>query len=311
MDRKIHPHITCAFLYTITRYGYPPDARRMDEYLQEMAELGFQSAELEGIGQDHLRETARNIPVIRKALTDNGLSLAVFCTVLPHLGSVHAALRKQALENFREGCEIAVQLGAPAVLDNGPLVPYDFPADLPVSRHYAPELLRRVGLPRAFNWKTYWDDLVETIGQACSIAAQYGLKYYLHPCCGSLTETTDGFLRLKDAVGMENLKFNCDLSNQYYMRENLSLALLKLGSELDYIHISDNRGKQVEHLPAGHGDIDWDPLFDTLRQIGFKGQLSIDVGGAETELGDLDSAYLETAGFLERLIEKHHLFDHE
>lgn len=311
MNTKINPHITCAFLYTITRYGYPPAASQMTDYLREMAALGFQSVELEGIGQEHLREAALITQDIRKALDKNELSLAVFCTVLPQLGSIHAPLREQALEAFHEGCKIAVQLGTHAILDNGPLVPYDFPADLPVSRHYSPELLQRIGLPGSFRWDTYWDDLVETIRRACSIAAQYGLKYYLHPCCGSLTETTDGFFRLKEAVQMENLKFNCDLSNQYYMRENLPLALLKLGQELDYIHISDNRGTKVEHLPIGKGCIDWDLIFGSLRQIGFNGQLAIDVGGAETEIDDLDSAYLNTAAQLERMINSHKLFGHE
>ena len=49
-------HITCAFLYSITRYGYPPDAEHMVTYVHEMADLGFQSIELEGIGEAHLKE---------------------------------------------------------------------------------------------------------------------------------------------------------------------------------------------------------------------------------------------------------------
>lgn len=48
-------HITCAFLYSITRYGYPPDAEHMVTYVHEMADLGFQSIELEGIGEAHLK----------------------------------------------------------------------------------------------------------------------------------------------------------------------------------------------------------------------------------------------------------------
>ena len=302
-------HLTCAFLHPITRYGYPPAAERMEQYIHEMAALGFRSVELEGIGGDHLQAVARRSVELRRALDFHGLSLAVFCTVLPRLGSVHAARRTQALELFRLGCETALTLGAPAVLDNGPLVPYAFPASLPVSRHYAPELLQRIGLPADLDWERYRDTLVETLQRACDIAASFGLDYYLHPCCGSLTETTDGFLWLRAAVGRRNLRFNLDVSNQFYLRENLPLALMKIGRELDYIHLSDNRGDRVEHLAVGDGAIDWELLFATLARIGFYGRLAIDVGGAETPLDDLDAAYRRSAERLEALIAKYGLFN--
>lgn len=304
----ISEHITCAFLYSITRYGYPPAADRMVDYVREMAELGFRSVELEGIGGEHLQAVARKSTGIRQALDDHGLSLPVFCTVLPQLGSVHAPQRNHALELFRLGCETAKALGAPAVLDNGPLVPYEFPADLPVSRHYVPELLQRIGLPASLEWNRYRDELVETLQQACDIAASFGLSYYLHPCCGSLTETTDGYLWIKQAVGRNNLKFNFDVANQFYMRENLSLGLLKLAGELDYIHISDNRGTHIEHRTVGDGAIDWELLFSTLARIGFRGQLSLDIGGAETAIDDLDTAYRLSAERVETLIAKYGLF---
>lgn len=304
----ISKHITCAFLYSITRYGYPPAADRMIDYIREMAELGFRSVELEGIGGEHLQAVANRSTEIRNALDDHGLSLAVFCTVLPRLGSVHAEQRTQALELFRLGCETAVALGAPAVLDNGPLVPYEFPADLPVSRHYAPDLLQRIGLPASLDWSLYRDALVKTLQRACDIAAEHGLAYYLHPCCGSLTETTDGYLWLKQDVGRANLKFNFDVANQFYMRENLSLGLLKLAGEIDYIHISDNRGDRIEHRTVGDGAIDWKLFFATLARIGFRGQLSIDVGGAEPGIEDLDAAYRISAERLEALSKRYELF---
>lgn len=304
----ISKHITCAFLYSITRYGYPPAADKMVRYIHEMAELGFRSVELEGIGGEHLQAVARRSSEIRNALDTHGLSLPVFCIVLPRLGSIYTEQRNRALELFRSGCETASILGAPAVLDNGPLVPYEFPPDLPVSRHYAPDMLQRIGLPASLEWNRYRDELVGTVQQACDIAASFGLSYYLHPCCGSLTETTDGYLWIKQAVGRNNLKFNFDVANQFYMRENLSLGLLKLGSEIDYIHISDNRGNRIEHRTVGDGAIDWELIFSTLARIGFRGQLAIDVGGAETGIDDLDAAYRISAERLNALSERYGLF---
>lgn len=305
---SFNPHITCAFLYSITRYGYPPAAEGMVRYVNEMADLGFRSIELEGIGADHLARVYADREMIRQAIDARGLSLPVFCTVLPGLGSTDAAIRRKNLETFKRGCETAVALGAGAVLDNGPLVPYAFPANMPIHRHYSQEVLRNVGLPATLVWSEYWKVLAEVLRAACDIAAGYGLSYYLHPCTGSLTETTDGFLRLREAVGRDNLKFNFDTANQFFVRENLSLGLLKMGSDLDYIHISDNHGQRVEHLATGDGAIDWDMFFATLKRIGFKGQLSIDVGGDESGIADIDAAYLKTARWIEQKNEEYGIF---
>ena len=242
-------HITCAFLYSITRYGYPPDAEHMVTYVHEMADLGFQSIELEGIGEAHLKTVYKHRKEIKQALEDRGVALPVFCTVLPGIAS-----------------------------------------------------------PQRLSWKVYWDNLLSRMDTACKFAADYGLNYYMHPCVGSLTDTTNGYLLLKEELGWENLKFNFDTSNLYYMHENLSLGLLKLGKDLDYIHISDSYGQRIEHQAAGNGTIDWDLFFGTLKQIGFSGELSIDVGGDESHVADIDEAYLQTARFLEEKIAAYEIY---
>ena len=50
----IDPSIVCAYLYVISKYGYPPPAESTTTYLEQMKALGFQSVELEGIRRDHL-----------------------------------------------------------------------------------------------------------------------------------------------------------------------------------------------------------------------------------------------------------------
>ena len=71
-------HITCAFLYSITRYGYPPDAEHMVTYVHEMADLGFQSIELEGIGEAHLKTVYKHRKEIKQALEDRGVRYLCF-----------------------------------------------------------------------------------------------------------------------------------------------------------------------------------------------------------------------------------------
>ena len=99
-------HITCAFLYSITRYGYPPDAEHMVTYVHEMADLGFQSIELEGIGEAHLKTVYKHRKEIKQALEDRGVALPVFCTVLPGIASPQEEIAQKSLDLFKTGCEL-------------------------------------------------------------------------------------------------------------------------------------------------------------------------------------------------------------
>lgn len=295
----IDSRITCAFLYTITKYGYPPQSEGMTGYIREMAALGFKSIEIEGIGNDGISTLYKNKESIRQVIADADVDLPIFCTVLPKLASVSEDLAARDMESFEMGCETAAFLGAHGVLDNGPLVPYAFPKDMPIHRHYAPEVISKVSLPEDFSWHEYQARLIAIMQRACDIAAKFGLDYYMHPCLGSQTDTTDAYLLLKKEVGRGNLKFCYDTSNLYYMHENMALGLMKLAAEIDYIHISDSFGTKIEHQPIGNGDLNWELFFEILKKINYQGQLAIDVGGDESHVADIEAAYLTTARFLQ------------
>ncbi|MEM7654593.1 MAG: sugar phosphate isomerase/epimerase family protein [Bacteroidota bacterium] len=293
-------HIVCCYLYPISRYGYPPQAQDSLQHIREMKALGFTSIELEGIRADHLAAMYALRHEIHTAIGQDGLTVPYFCVVLPGLSSPNQAERILNLKRFEQGCEIAALLGAKGVLDNAPLPPYKFPADIPVVRHYDSAALMRASIQVELSWDTYWDQLVGTYQEACEIAAGFGLTYQMHPCEGVLAATTDAFLYFADAVNRDNLRFNLDTANQYFLRDNLRLSLLRLKDRLDYLHISDNRGHRVEHLVPGQGTIDFEGFFETLREIGFRGHLGVDVGGAESDIGDLDQAYQTTAAWLSK-----------
>lgn len=307
MNRIFDKRITCAFLYSITKYGYPPYAGDMIKYIEEMYNIGFRSVEIEGIGYEGIETLVNMKWDIKAFLSEKDIELPVFCTVLPKLTSPDKESAFEAMKSFEKGCEIASFLGAKGVLDNGPLIPYEFPADMPIHRHYSPESIGAVGFSQGFSWNTHHDYMVKIMKRACEIAGNYGLCYYMHPCVGSLTDTTNGYMQLKNDVGADNLRFNFDTSNLYYMRENLALSLMKLGDDIDYIHVSDSFGDRIEHQKTGDGSINWEMLFAALKKIGFHGKLSIDVGGDESHVENIEDAYVATANFLENQMKKYEI----
>jgi len=299
--------IVCAYLYPITKYGYPPDVRRTTRYIEEMAALGFRSIELEGIGDDNIRYLSQHREEVREKLEACGCRLPVLCLVLPRLGSVNAEERKEALELFETGCALARGLGADAVLDNGPLLPLQYPADAPVQRHYAESDLAGSGLPDDFVWEEYWSDLCDTFRQACSIAASYQLSYHMHPCEGSLISDTDSFVNFSASVDSPNLLFNLDTANQLYFRDHLPLSVFRLQEKIRYIHISDNGGERVEHLVPGDGAVNWESFFEALAKINYQGYYALDIGGAESGVLQLDDAYLRSARWLQEQLTRYSL----
>lgn len=290
--------IVCTYLYVITKYGYPPKAENTIQYLHEMKNLGFKTIELEGIREEHLSKVYEMRNEIKTELDKLDLTVQYYCTVLPGISSLDEKEKEKQLTLFEKGCETAKLFGAKGVLDNAPLPPYKFPADIPVVRHYGEKELAAAFLPKDLSWKKYWDNLVETYRTACDIAKEYGLTYQVHPALGLLSSTTDSFLYFFDAVKRDNLRFNFDTANQFFLKDNLALGLRRLKDHIDYIHFSDNGGGKVEHLSVGDGIIRWDIFLETLDLIDFKGVIGLDIGGDESAVPDLDKAYIETAEYL-------------
>jgi sugar phosphate isomerase/epimerase len=243
--RKIQSNIVCCYLYPITKYGYPPPTKDTSVYLEEMAELGFTSVELEGIREEHLLQMYDLRFDVKQKLDALDLEVPHFCVVLPGLSAIDERERERNLNLFEKGCEIAALLGAQGVLDNGPLPPYVFADDIPVVRHYDEEVLRSAALPADLNWRSYFQALVETYRVACDLAELSNFSFHLHPCLGALAATTDAFLHFHNAVGRDNLRFNFDTANQFHLKDNLILALLRLADYVDYIHLSDNTGDKA------------------------------------------------------------------
>jgi sugar phosphate isomerase/epimerase len=293
--------LVCAYLYTISKYGYPPEAEGTLRYIDEMHSLGFQNIELEGIREEHLLKIYGMRNAIRSKLSYLDLKLPFFCAVLPGITSLDKRKQDVQFDLLEKACKAAKLFGSYGILDNAPLPPYQFPDNIPVARHYDTDVLGNVTLSKDHSWKFVWEHIIETYRNICDITAEYGLTYQIHPAVGLLASSADGFLNLFDKVKRDNLRFNFDTANQFVMRENINLAFSRLAEHIDYIHISDNRGIKVEHLPLGEGKINWELFFETLDLHSFDGFIGLDIGGDETLINDLDAAYRNSADYLMKL----------
>lgn len=292
--------ISCCWLYAISKYGYPPSVADTHKVLGEMAALGFDAAELEGVRDENLTAVASARAELKRRCADLGLRIINFCPVLPDLVSPDPAKRRAALDLFRLAVEVTVYFGSPTIQVDSYAAPVEYVSHRPYTD--AVEFKRQfdVRIPAGFSWDQTWGSLVETLRVCAAIAHDAGLRLCLEPRVGEVVSNTDALLRLIDQVDSLILGAVLDCGHLHAQKEILPLSVEKLGSRIFYVHAADNDGRDNEHLAPGRGTVDWEALISGLRRHGFDGYIGIDVGGVP----DLDTQYREGYAFMRSLLER-------
>ncbi len=108
------------------------------------------------------------------------------------------------------------------------------------------------------------------------ICAAYGLFLnvenhypYEYRSCREVFSDSWEFMHLFAGLG-EHVGF-CFDTGHANMAGNLSLLISTLRPWLRYVHIADNNGADDEHLPYGHGTVNWAGFWSALLAPGFDG----------------------------------------
>lgn len=292
--------INCCWLYAINKYGYPPSIQDTHRVLGEMAALGFDAVELEGVREENLRAVYAARADLRLRCADLGLCMMNFCPVLPDLVSTDSERRRHALDLFKIAAELTVYFEAPTVQVDSYAAPVEFVSHRPYDD--AVEFQRQfdVRIPAGFSWERAWGALVDGVRACVAIARDAGLRLCLEPRVGEMVSNTDALLRLIEQIGDPAFGAVLDTGHLHAQKEILPLSVEKLGRRIFYVHASDNDGRDNEHLAPGRGTVDWEALIRGLRSHGFDGYIGIDAGGVP----DLDAQYREGYAYIRALLER-------
>jgi sugar phosphate isomerase/epimerase len=290
-------NICCCFLYTISKYGYPPKLNDVFRSLEEMKEMGFHNVELEGVREENLQEVYKARHELKARCGSLGLNIINFCPVLPGVVSIERREREKNIDLFKRGLELAVYFGCATIQVDSFTPPLQFVGDAPYKEMISFGKEFKVIIPEDFVWQEQWDALVDGISRCNALAKSAGLPLCLEPRVGEIITNTDAMLRLMDAVNDDNFGAVFDTGHQHAQKEILPLSVEKLGNRIFYLHLSDNNGLTNEHLALGKGTIDWEGLFTALKKQRFNGYVAIDVGNVP----EIETAYVESRIFLENL----------
>src|SRR2546427_2828166 len=182
--------INCCWLYAISKYGYPPSIADTQRALGEMAALGFNAVELEGVREENLRAVWAARADLQMRCDDLGLRVINFCPVLPDLVSADPSRRRAALDLFRLAVEVASFFGAPMVQVNSYAPPVEFISQTPYGETLEFSRQFDVRIPDGFAWERTWATLVEATRRCTAIARDAGLLLCLEPRVGNWAATT-------------------------------------------------------------------------------------------------------------------------
>jgi sugar phosphate isomerase/epimerase len=295
--------ISCAWMYAIGTYGFPPRTADIYKAASDMRAMGFEYGELEGIGYENLAQVIAQKKDIRAAYRDAGVKISNFAVLLPDVISMDAAARARAMEHFRRGAEAAAYFGSANLWIDSYFPPVEVLAGVRPTEDLVYGQSFRIRIPDGFSWEAFWDAFVQAIALCTAIARENGLPLLVEPRVGETVTNSEGMLRLWEAVKDENLGFILDIAHQHAQKEMMPLAIEKLGRHMKYVHVADNDSRDNRHLAPGSGNVDWDELFALLSRRGFDGFFAVDL----EKLPDLAAAFDGTRRFLERQALAHNL----
>ncbi|HTE04201.1 MAG TPA: TIM barrel protein, partial [bacterium] len=220
--------INCCWLYAISKYGYPPSIADTQRALGEMAALGFNAVELEGVREENLRAVWAARADLQMRCDDLGLRVINFCPVLPDLVSADPSRRRAALDLFRLAVEVASFFGAPMVQVNSYAPPVEFISQTPYGETLEFSRQFDVRIPDGFAWERTWATLVEATRRCTAIARDAGLLLCLEPRVGELVSNTDALLRLSQQVDDPGFGVVLDTGHLHAQKEILPLSVEKL-----------------------------------------------------------------------------------
>ena len=287
--------IACCWMYAIAIYGFPPPLSVMPQAIEQMARLGFEYIELEGVGDENLGAVIAARADLKRACLDAGVKVSDFAIVLPDIISLDPSRQEKAFDLFARGLETAAYVDAAYVWIDSYTPPIEIVAGkaLTDDLRYGEQL--RVRIPPGFRWESFWAHFVTAIHRSARLAAEHGLRLLVEPRVGEVTPNSDALLRMLEDVGADNLGVILDTAHQHAQKELLPLSVAKLAPYIRYVHVADNDGRDNRHLELGAGTIDWEGLFLSLKMHGFNGYYAIDL----EKLPDLEEKFVGSKRFLE------------
>lgn len=130
-------------------------------------------------------------------------------------------------------------------------------------------------IPKEMPFIEGWKNSREMLREAAEYSAQYDVVLSLEPIAANLTNfinTPDDAMKMVREVDHPNLKWMLDCFAAYNQGVDMPEAIRKYGEHLAHVHVNDENKSW-----PGTGRIDYPPIVQALKDVGYTGYLSVEV----------------------------------
>jgi sugar phosphate isomerase/epimerase len=122
------------------------------------------------------------------------------------------------------------------------------------------------------------DTMVRLNGESFAQLAERAEPYGIRVMVEHLPDKTFGIEDIRAILDADRrLGFHLDVGHANIGGDQLDGLLKAFGKRLCHIHLSDNRGREDDHMPLGAGRIDWPRAVRLIKQAGYDGTLTLEV----------------------------------
>jgi sugar phosphate isomerase/epimerase len=110
------------------------------------------------------------------------------------------------------------------------------------------------------------------------VAEDLGIKVLVEPEPDLLLERTSEFKAFINGVKSAHVGLNFDMGHFFCAGEDPAVAFEELFEWVGHVHLEDIAATRVHnHLIAGQGAIDFQQIFETMRRLGYEGDMSLEL----------------------------------
>jgi sugar phosphate isomerase/epimerase len=128
------------------------------------------------------------------------------------------------------------------------------------------------------SWSAALKLFVEMLKPVAEHAEKEGVLLLIEPEPGLLIETADQFLELMEHADSPAIGLNFDIGHFYCVGDEPAPTVHRLAPYIRHFHLEDIAATRVHHhLIPGEGAIEFAATFDAIRQIDYKGWITIEL----------------------------------
>jgi fructoselysine 3-epimerase len=248
--------------------------------IRDLHDLGYQGIEIWG-GRPHmyrhdLDEQMEEIVGLLKELN------MTVCNFIPaqfrypsYLCSLNEHVRKESVEYIKAAVDNTLKVGAPTVSLCPGMVLFDESVE------------------------KGWKQLVKSYKEIEEYVADKDIILLIEPAHrfeSNLILTVEDCLGMIDELKSDKFGILLDTGHANVNSEKFNEILPKCKGIPLHIHLDDNKGDFDSHMIPGKGNVDFHSLFRSLKDIDYKGFISVELGGGYNM--DPTSACMESLEFL-------------